>query len=688
MKTHSQNYFKRLISLPFIIIIASWFGCYQDVDVRKIYCNQSDKVCPNGYGCLIASEDAATKNPIGICCKLGENGKLLCNLSDAGNKTPFTTWDGSGIHADATIDTRADSFRQDAAISTIFDGAALTDLGSDSFHLDQAIFSHDATTGVSDVSVPDVPLKTDTFVIPDGVSKPDVPVISPDGPIAPPPKLELGQLCKQNSECASENCVKGLCCDLACSGSCQACNQAATGKPDGHCGNLSNGTRCGDNQVCNAGTCGACVEMAPCTLPNPCKIGTTTCGSGSSVCTETGNAPQGTSCGPATSCTAGIKTLASQCNAIGQCVAGNVNCPNGCNAAGTDCDLDHCQPNPCLNLGTCKDGVGTFTCVCAKGWMGATCTIRIFEGVGFVSGFAKTSEVTAMSRDGNVVVGFSQGDTSIDRRGFKWSNGILSTLTTTNYNNTEAHGINSTGSVIVGSSYSDTHKTNIATVWQGTSMTTRIGAAGSYTSKAYGSNESGTIIIGDIQVGDYLTQVRWVSNGPYEEVSMGAGVTRSPEWIYVKAVSADASVVVGYCSDDPSGGYRWSAATGFQLLPNSNVAYGITADGSVAVGCSRVASMAAKWTGLQEPVSLGMTGCGYGVNANATVIVGRTSESKAFIWDATNGARILADVLTAVGADLSGWTLGEAIAISNDGKVIAGNGIHNGIPEGWVARLP
>lgn len=35
-------------------------------------------------------------------------------------------------------------------------------------------------------------------------------------------------------------------------------------------------------------------------------------------------------------------------------------------------DGDQCKPNPCSN-GTCKDSIGTFSCICNKGWEGVLC---------------------------------------------------------------------------------------------------------------------------------------------------------------------------------------------------------------------------------------------------------------------------------------------------------------------------
>ncbi|XP_034045233.1 fibulin-7 isoform X2 [Thalassophryne amazonica] len=36
-------------------------------------------------------------------------------------------------------------------------------------------------------------------------------------------------------------------------------------------------------------------------------------------------------------------------------------------------DINECAPSPCMNGGTCVDLVNQFSCVCAKGWNGATC---------------------------------------------------------------------------------------------------------------------------------------------------------------------------------------------------------------------------------------------------------------------------------------------------------------------------
>ena len=52
-------------------------------------------------------------------------------------------------------------------------------------------------------------------------------------------------------------------------------------------------------------------------------------------------------------------------------------------------DVDECASMPCLNNGTCVDGINRFTCKCTSGYTGAVCeTSRIvFESKSFVGHF-------------------------------------------------------------------------------------------------------------------------------------------------------------------------------------------------------------------------------------------------------------------------------------------------------------
>ena len=37
-------------------------------------------------------------------------------------------------------------------------------------------------------------------------------------------------------------------------------------------------------------------------------------------------------------------------------------------------DINECASTPCLNGGTCTDGMNGFTCSCADGYTGTTCS--------------------------------------------------------------------------------------------------------------------------------------------------------------------------------------------------------------------------------------------------------------------------------------------------------------------------
>ena len=38
-------------------------------------------------------------------------------------------------------------------------------------------------------------------------------------------------------------------------------------------------------------------------------------------------------------------------------------------------DIDDCIDMPCKNGGTCKDGIGSYSCICPPGLKGKTCAL-------------------------------------------------------------------------------------------------------------------------------------------------------------------------------------------------------------------------------------------------------------------------------------------------------------------------
>jgi len=110
--------------------------------------------------------------------------------------------------------------------------------------------------------------------------------------------LAPGQACTDDPQCAARHCLSHVCCEAS-GTSCVPSNPCHNGSLF-LCGsgntvcvdvgtNVTDGTNCGANQVCNGGTCGACVANRPC-IPNPslCRQGVTSCSSGTQICADTG----------------------------------------------------------------------------------------------------------------------------------------------------------------------------------------------------------------------------------------------------------------------------------------------------------------------------------------------------------------------------------------------------------------
>jgi hypothetical protein len=118
----------------------------------------------------------------------------------------------------------------------------------------------------------------------------------------------------------------------SCASGTQSCVPTTTNEPDG--------TSCGADLVCNGGACSACSAGDPCTTdPDPCHTGLTSCASGTQTCVaSTTNEPDGTSCGAGQVCNGGV------CSAC---------------SAGDPCTTD---PDPC-HTGVTSCASGTPTCV-------------------------------------------------------------------------------------------------------------------------------------------------------------------------------------------------------------------------------------------------------------------------------------------------------------------------------------
>jgi len=169
---------------------------------------------------------------------------------------------------------------------------------------------------------------------------------------------DLGGACTSASQCKSGFCADGVCCNVACSGPCEACTATRKGGgTDGTCGNVAADTDPRDRCVPGTGTCAA-----------------------DGLCDGAGNcrsfAKAGTACG-ATTCSAGAVT--------GKVCKGD---SDSCVDATTPCTPYACGSTACkTTCATDVDCVASAYCVsnaCApKAANGASCT----EGRTCTSGF-------------------------------------------------------------------------------------------------------------------------------------------------------------------------------------------------------------------------------------------------------------------------------------------------------------
>ncbi|MBN1345732.1 MAG: PEP-CTERM sorting domain-containing protein [Phycisphaerae bacterium] len=255
------------------------------------------------------------------------------------------------------------------------------------------------------------------------------------------------------------------------------------------------------------------------------------------------------------------------------------------------------------------------------------------------------NEAYAVSYDGSVVVGVSATMTAV-----RWADGVVSPLEGTGYSHVGVHGVSGNGNTIVGYGWKQTNQEAVR--WDnGVPTSMGLGPVGS----AIATSGDGSVIVGTNPSG-----VLWEDG---TETTLG-GLTP-------KSISADGGVVVGMvCVDEPmntgSRAARWSGGvlTELGILPGgdpNSIALDASADGSVIVGCTVECFHAWYYTGIE-----------------------------AFIWTEPTGMVNLQDLFASeYDLDLTGWTLQEAVAVSDDGLTVVGNGVNpDGYSEAWIAHIP
>jgi probable HAF family extracellular repeat protein len=306
-----------------------------------------------------------------------------------------------------------------------------------------------------------------------------------------------------------------------------------------------------------------------------------------------------------------------------------------------------------------------------------------FQGLGFLPGDTY-SHAYGISADGSVVVGDS--GTPGFTRAIRWTaaGGMANLGHLPGSDNGHANACSTNGAVIVGADYDES--TLLSQAWRWTAASGMV-AIPNLPDQVQSSGEDvsaeGSVVVGDgnngLLFGNISRAWRWTAAGGTADLGFLPG---GPNHAGAHAVSADGSVVVGTGYTSTTEIFRWTAASGMVDVGSGDV-FGISPDGTILVGPGYYWTAAGGFVGLgDEAIDL---------SANGSVIVGHADPGVAVIWTPAGGMRDLRTVLIndyGLGAQLAGWSLQTAKAVSDDGRVIVGNGLGpDGNPQGWVARL-
>ena len=186
--------------------------------------------------------------------------------------------------------------------------------------------------------------------------------------------------CVRNSQCASDFCVEGVCCDAACDGLCESCLQVNTGQPDGTCAPNTADTdpdsECTDDgapactqdgQCDGAGACAMYTDPLPTCSPRPCTDDAE-CTSGRCAIIE--GEPSGICCdeactGDCESCRAADHGANAQ-DGLCQPIAAGADPKDRCDPEGAACAAD----GQCDGAGACRtfapEGTSCGTSACSE----------------------------------------------------------------------------------------------------------------------------------------------------------------------------------------------------------------------------------------------------------------------------------------------------------------------------------
>lgn len=298
----------------------------------------------------------------------------------------------------------------------------------------------------------------------------------------------------------------------------------------------------------------------------------------------------------------------------------------------------------------------------------------------------------SVSDDGTVVVGVGTGG------GFRWTEagGMVILGPLNGGPGSQATAVSRDGNVVVGAAPDGAQANFVRAIrWTQADGVVSLGVLnGGSDSFANGTNRDGSVVVGDAldgAIGNASRAFRWTqATGMVSLGTLNGGFGSS-----ASAVSADGSVVVGEADDGAAGGavraFRWTQAGGMTSLgtlpgTTTSQAMGVSADGSVVVGTAigglPTAAVAFRWTEAGGMMSLGFLKGGSesearAVSGDGRVVVGLaeyspTNATRAFRWTQATGMQSVEDWLRATGVRVPVDITQAALGVNSDGSVVVG----------------